>query len=494
MLKKWFMVLLITLLPGICIAGGINVKSLDNQDWINIETANFNVLTNAKEKKALEIVRELENFKYFLAGVLGYEQRDLSEKVSVVVAKNKKTFSAMGVPNNYAGVFVSSPGYAILARGDRFRSSSEGGSSWGRSVVFHELVHLFMRNAYLEFALPIWFEEGAAEYFGTYVEKKDRVIIGSLIHLENRFNSLREVDGKFEDVDTDSLFKILQPELNIGAGNSRRQQEFIEKFYARASAVVHYMYADPDRMMQMYQYLRLLKNDIAVDEAFNQAFHMTYRELDHEVNRYMSKWAMTGLAIRIGEGGVEFPEVGYKTNDIAKQEAMGFLYSKISMLSEKFMGEGSHKELYAGLDELYPGLADMTIEKQLSEDPENVALIMRTADTYEKLEKYGVAIGLYEKALLMDDASPSVLNGFAWFLATVPDTTLRDPQRAIPLAEKAVGINKTPAILDTLAEAYYAAGSFQKAIEIINEAIALDPEYDYLKEQLEKFSEALEKT
>lgn len=492
--KTLCIIWLIVLLPATCLAGKINVKKLDMQDWINIETANFNVLTNAKENRALEIVQELENFKYFLAISLGYEQHDLSEKVPVVVAKNRKTFKSLGMPGNYSGVFSSSPSYIIFASGDRFRSSSEGGSSQGRSVVFHELVHLFLKNASMDLALPPWFNEGVAEYFGTYIEKKDKVIIGSLALLENRFNSLLDIEGRFEKVDSEALLKTSQSDLNIGEKNSRKQKEFLDKFYARASAVVHYMYADQDRMKQMFQYLYLLKKGTPIDDAFKQSFKINYNELDTEVYIYMSKWALTGLAIRLGKGGVEFPEAKYKRNDISKQEVMGFLYAKISMFSEKFIGEGNHKKLYADMEELYPGLADTTIQKHLLEDPENLALLMRTAGTYETLEKYGKAAELYERAVTIDASNPSALNGLAWFLVTVSDTTFRNPQRAISLAEKAVTIERSANILDTLAQAYYVAGSFQKAIETINEAIAIDPEMNYLKEQLEKFAEAIKET
>lgn len=494
MLKKICCIIgFIVLLPAICLAGEINVKKLNKQDWINIETPNFSVLTNAEEKRTLGIVQELENFKYFLAGALGYQQQDLSEKVPVVVARDKKTFTSLGMPDNTAGVFFSSPEYVVFARGDRFRSSSEGGSNWGRSVVLHELVHLFMQNASLDFAVPVWFSEGVAEYFGSYVERKGKVIIGSLDILGYRIESLRDVDGHFETVDCESLFKTSKSEVNIGEGGSRTQKTFVTEFYARAVAIVHYMYSDPVRLKQMYQYLYLLRNGVSEDDAFNRAFQMAYSDLDSEVYQYLSKWSLTGIAYRLGEGGVEFPDVEYLYNDISKQDAIELLYGKLSILPEGFLGEGEQKRLYAGMEVLYPGLADMVTTKQLSEKPKNLAVLMAAAATYEKLEKYSKAIDLYEKVLLIDGSNPYYLNQFAWFLVTVSDTTFRDPQRAITLAENAVAVKRSANILDTLAEAYYVAGSFQKAIETINEAIALDPEREYFKEQLEKFSDALQK-
>jgi len=154
MLKKIFIIIgLIALLPAVCIAGKVNVKRLNKMNWIYFETENFKVLTDAKEKTALEIVRELEHFKYFLSTILQYEQKPLSEKVIVVAAKNGSSFKSIGIPNNYGGLFLGGYGNSILARCDGFRFSSKGKGNLGRSIVFHELVHLFLHNSTFELAL-----------------------------------------------------------------------------------------------------------------------------------------------------------------------------------------------------------------------------------------------------------------------------------------------------------------------------------------------------
>jgi hypothetical protein len=57
-----------------------------------------------------------------------------------------------------------------------------------------------------------------------------------------------------------------------------------------------------------------------------------------------------------------------------------------------------------------------------------------------------------------------------------------------------VALNRSPGCLDTLSEAYYANGSFEKAVETINEAISLDGDNEYLKKQLGKFMSAREKS
>lgn len=361
---------LIIFLPAVCIAGEVNVGALDKANWLNIQTMNFDVLTNAKEQNAVEMVMELEDFYYFLALTLGYEQQNLSEKVAVVLAKNQNTFTSMGMSENHAGVFVKGNNdYAIFARCDGFRSSSEGGSNWGRAVVLHELVHLFLHNSSSSlFALPPWYEEGIAEYFGTYIEGRKKVIIGDMSILGNRFYGMFKVNSEIENIDTESLFKVTKEVLNI-MSSSKINEEFMNKFYARSASVVHYMKADPERNKQLFQYLFLLKKGYTVDDAFKSVFNMTYPELDKKVNNYINGKYLVGTAYRLGKGGLEFPEVEYKKYDLSKREAFEFLYARISMLPGDLLNNKDLKKYYSDIEKLYPGLINNQHRQWLMENP-----------------------------------------------------------------------------------------------------------------------------
>ncbi len=88
-------------------------------------------------------------------------------------------------------------------------------------------------------------------------------------------------------------------------------------------------------------------------------------------------------------------------------------------------------------------------------------------------------------ALNQDDATASTLNSLAWFCATADvylDESLQAAERAVALEPENAGI------LDTLAEVHYRRGDAKKAIEVIDRAIAITPEDEYLHEQRKRFS------
>jgi uncharacterized Ntn-hydrolase superfamily protein len=84
-----------------------------------------------------------------------------------------------------------------------------------------------------------------------------------------------------------------------------------------------------------------------------------------------------------------------------------------------------------------------------------------------------------------DDAQ--IYNGLAWFLAEkklFPQQALKAAQRAVELAPD------DASILDTLAEAHFAAGDLVTARKTAEQALQLDPNSAYLKGQLARFQGA----
>ncbi|MCP4247420.1 MAG: tetratricopeptide repeat protein [bacterium] len=79
------------------------------------------------------------------------------------------------------------------------------------------------------------------------------------------------------------------------------------------------------------------------------------------------------------------------------------------------------------------------------------------------------------------DASPRALNNYAWLLLTCDPGDLRDPEAALPIAQRAVEISdaQDADFLDTLALAQKMTGDLDQAIETQQKAVALLPPDDW---------------
>ncbi|MBN2123056.1 MAG: M48 family metalloprotease, partial [Deltaproteobacteria bacterium] len=135
--------------------------------------------------------------------------------------------------------------------------------------------------------------------------------------------------------------------------------------------------------------------------------------------------------------------------------------------------------------------AGRILHQQILEDPGNILLYENLAMVYHKLGRYGEAARAYEKVIEMDPERAVALNNLAWVLVTGPKEELRDRERGLALALRAVSLERSATFLDTLAEAYYANGRYREAVETGEEAARVARENPgYYREQLEKFKEA----
>jgi Zn-dependent protease with chaperone function len=131
------------------------------------------------------------------------------------------------------------------------------------------------------------------------------------------------------------------------------------------------------------------------------------------------------------------------------------------------------------------------IQREIDRTPDNPNLYSTLGDLYYSNKNYAKTIKAYEQSLMLEPDNPHILNNLAWLHATCEVQKFRDPKKALYLAEKAAKLDKSPYILDTLAESYYANGRFEEAVEA--EIRALDlvvKNRRYYEKQLRKFIKA----
>lgn len=97
------------------------------------------------------------------------------------------------------------------------------------------------------------------------------------------------------------------------------------------------------------------------------------------------------------------------------------------------------------------------------------------------------AVHWYRKAA--EKGSVLAMNNLSWLYATSTNEVIRNPGEALRYASKAVEANgeRDPRLLDTLAEAYYANGEYDNAVQISERALSLKPADSELSDHLAKY-------
>jgi len=145
--------------------------------WVQVSSNHFVVLTNSNEKQARHIVDQFERMRWVFQTLFPKLNTDPAAPINVYAAKNGKTFQAVEPQAYLAKGQLNLAGYFLTADDRNFvllRLDAEQENPF--ATVYHEYTHLQFRSA--GDWLPLWLNEGMAEFFqNTEIRDKD-VLVG----------------------------------------------------------------------------------------------------------------------------------------------------------------------------------------------------------------------------------------------------------------------------------------------------------------------------
>lgn len=287
----------------VAIAAPVSAKDT----WTSVRSQNFFLVGDASEKEIRQVATRLEQFRDVFTKVFGKMKFTSPVPTTVVVFKNDGAYKPFN-PRNDAGYFQpgSDVNYITLSlerhneEDDPFR------------VIFHEYVHLLVNNTLTN--VPVWFNEGLAEYYSTfYVDDQRKAFIGKII--SNHVLYLREQ----KMIPLSTLFAVDHRSPYYNEGNKRGV------FYAESWALVHYLIQGNEgkRLPQLGTYLGLLGAGVPVDDAFKRAFQVDYAGLEKELKDYVqgNHYAMTRVTF---EHKLEF-DTEMQSAPVTEAEAQSYL-------------------------------------------------------------------------------------------------------------------------------------------------------------------------
>lgn len=258
----------------------------EKDKWLNITAGEFHIYSNSGERETKEIATNLLRMREAIGKVTQLSVQS-PLPTYVFIFRNERSFAPyrdalFGRRNAMvSGGFLSSrvANFVVL----------NGDANVGIDrVVYHELTHYFVRNT--SAGLPLWLDEGLAEYYSTFTANDEKVSIGRPIH--EHVNWLREHPviplAKHFAVD------VRSPEYSEGSRQGA--------FYAQSWALLHYfLVGSEERRQQLVQFLALRRAGKTNDDAFREAFRTDYATLEQELRSYVRKPSMGYRSFRLEE-------------------------------------------------------------------------------------------------------------------------------------------------------------------------------------------------
>src|SRR5688572_17254647 len=140
------------LLPFV-IAGGVAVPGADS--WLRLTTPNFELYTNASERRGKETILYFEQVRDVFMRITSSKGTTLP--VRIIAFKSPKDFQPYNVRESAAAYYLGGWDRDYIVMGnigpDYF------------PIAIHEYTHLIIKHSGLE--LPAWLNEGLAELYST---------------------------------------------------------------------------------------------------------------------------------------------------------------------------------------------------------------------------------------------------------------------------------------------------------------------------------------
>ena len=249
--------------------------------WISLRTNNFLMVGNASENEIKSVGLKLEQFREAFTNIFPNIKFNTPVPTTVIVFKSDSSYAPFKPNQNTAGYFQSGEDVNYITLTTEVRGEQDP-----FRVIFHEYTHLMVNNTFSD--APVWFNEGLAEYYSTFsITEDQKVVLGKLI--QNHVLLLRE--KKMLPLKT--LFQVDQKSPYY---NERDKQSI---FYAQSWALMHYLIVGKKagQVEQLGKFLVLLSSKMPMEQAFQQAFGVTFDKMEKDLRDYVNQnrlYSITG--------------------------------------------------------------------------------------------------------------------------------------------------------------------------------------------------------
>ena len=277
--------------------------------WRRIDTPNFIIVGDVSARELRATAAKFEGFHEALRRVLPSSTTTAPVPTVVVVFPNDAAF--MPFKPQYQGKPREGvAGYAAAGRDVNYIAMLSTGEA-GERVIFHEYAHMILANAVAR--VPLWLNEGLAEFYSTFALMNDgrRAQIGRPIE-----EHLLLLNGSLHVALAD-LLKVDHSSPLYNEGNRASD------FYAESWALTHMLLnGQPSRVNELTEYLRRVSAGATEMQPWEQVFGT--QRTDSDLRAYLRRPTFTTVVIDFAEKITAVPAT---ETTLSAADAAGFLAS-----------------------------------------------------------------------------------------------------------------------------------------------------------------------
>jgi Flp pilus assembly protein TadD len=246
-------------------------QAFAQKQWVEVTSPHFTVLTDTGGSQGKEVALRFEQMRAVFGSLFHRSKVSIPVPLQVVAFRNQSEF------RNYAPLWKGKPvelaGY-FQGADDRNFIALDMSASDPYAIVFHEYAHLLLHANFPR--MPVWFDEGFAEYFSSLRVNGKTVEYGSI---PPNLPTILQTSRWMPMVD------LFSTQHDSATYNERDKNTLL---YAQSWITVHYIMSE-GKLPEAAKYLQLTQiEQKAIPESIKQAFGVEPAVLEKTVRDYFN--------------------------------------------------------------------------------------------------------------------------------------------------------------------------------------------------------------
>ena len=219
---------------------------------VQARSPNFNLSGDVGSETAIELIRELEEFRAVLLHSYGRDMSMRDQLLNIYIISDPDVFDILELSDGFVAVYAPSiAGPRVFVNGNLLEDHPDE----LRHSLRHEYVHHF-NTRYQDHVVPSWLNEGFAEYYAGFEKTAPGQYVFGMPDLSRPMLAQYPTEGWFPmqgilyslgEIEDRAHGRPAHPSNWRGP-----RPEAMDLFYAQCWAMVHYMKNQPDGMARIY--------------------------------------------------------------------------------------------------------------------------------------------------------------------------------------------------------------------------------------------------
>jgi tetratricopeptide (TPR) repeat protein len=424
------------------------------KSWFEIRSAHLSLVTDAGEKRGIEIVRGCERMRAVFARLMDRASTHDPAPLLIFALHNENELDGLGdvlaSRSRHSGLFLPGVDQAFIL-------IDASGDPW--HAAFHEYAHELL-NANTSSRVQTWFDEGFAEYFSTFESNTQRVELGRVPVAQLQF--LR-ANGKLM-----RLADLMRVNLNSQTYTQNGPRQ--ELFYAESWLLVHYLF-DHQLIGRAEPFFSLMASATTLDAAIQKSFGMSTQKLEDELLAYAKGEKFRYFSLLFNRDDVDMH---------ADAQPISQVTVAALKLDLRWHSKPDHSKSDA---QAYAA----EYQSLLGREPQNVIALRGAGLAQLAMSNLESSFHYLRRALELKPGDPSSHYSLSLLLAAAEAAGVSEPDFATLEGEAEACIHLDPSFADAYRIAAFRwlrQGAFDRAEDAMRLAVALSPRTDTYKLQL----------